>query len=311
MITKLNDIEGDLLIFLYVEYFTKNGFTPLTDFEASNPTLDKKLVEEAFLQLKNLTLIKMRGMGPQLEITVTGILVLEGARGAPEELYNRQREVRKKILEALEEDRKPAELQELRYETIVSTTSISQIEFDANIKVLSYLGYVEGESVGSYSISRSGTEILKEWDRLGLDDLDVALKALEPGLVELRKAANIGAISNEPETVRAAAHNARELLRQTLSFLAPDDEIKSQAGFQPSPKSESGITRKMRVGYAMKKRKGNLSESDVRIIEALEDVVDAIYYRLSAEAHRDIREEHSDVTDLIGSCEIALRRLLL
>ena len=84
-----------------------------------------------------------------------------------------------------------------------------------------------------------------------LDDLDVALAAISPHLVEMRAGAWAAIHSNRSDAVRQAAHSGRELLAQTLSVGAPDHEIKAQPGFVPDKKSKTGVTRRHRLKFLM------------------------------------------------------------
>jgi len=143
-----------------------------------------------------------------------------------------------------------------------------------------------------------------------LDDLDQALRQLDPAFVDLRYAILSALVSNESEPIRHAAHSARELLRQVLDKLAPEDEIRANPNFTPSKDSKTGITRKMRVRHAMEKL-GNQSDSDAELVANLSEQIDILYNKLSAEAHRNVGEQHKDITDVVNITESALKRLLV
>lgn len=144
-----------------------------------------------------------------------------------------------------------------------------------------------------------------------LDDLDVALRKINPSLCDLRYAASQRLLSDDPDAKRQAAQSARELIRQVLDIQAPSEAIKAQRGFQPSKDSKDGITRKMRIRYMIEKRPSGSSKSDVEIVEKACDLIEALHGKLSSEAHRDVRTPPADVKDLITETEIALRKLLL
>lgn len=157
-------------------------------------------------------------------------------------------------------------------------------------------------------ITESGQRAL---ELRALDDLDFALREINPALCELRRGASFALASGQPDSIRQAAHSARELIRQVLDALAPLDEIKANPNYQPSKDTKSGVTRKMRIRHVMKVRHVSLSSSDTDIVDTLCQLVDQLYDKLSAEAHQDVREKRKDVSDLILSTEAALRRLLL
>lgn len=148
-------------------------------------------------------------------------------------------------------------------------------------------------------------------ERRCLDPLDQALFSISPTLVELRDGAWAAIASARPDSLRQAAHSARELVDQALKSGAPDDVIRSMPGFKPDASSRSGITRRHRLQFLMTVRRGRISESDLKVAEKACDLVLAVDDRLKALAHsRDIPEV-SDVKDALSAAEIALRHLLL
>lgn len=165
-----------------------------------------------------------------------------------------------------------------------------------------------GDPENWLEITDAGRLALK---RRAIDTLDIALRDIDPALCELRHGASSAIASGQPDSTRQAAHSARELIRQVLDILAPIEEIRAQPNFTPSKESASGVTRKMRVRYAIKRKYGRVSESEVDIIESLCNLIDSLYTKLSSEAHRDIRDQNQDIIDLLNSSEIALRRLLV
>ena len=141
-----------------------------------------------------------------------------------------------------------------------------------------------------------------------LDDLDVALKRINPTLCDLRDGASQSLLSDDPDGKRQAAHSMRELIRQVLTILAPTEILKAEPGFQPS---KDGVTRRMRIRHIINKRPSGFSKSDGEVVEKTCDLIEALHDKLSGEAHRDIREQHGDIKDLVSATEIALRKLLL
>jgi DNA-binding PadR family transcriptional regulator len=142
--------------------------------------------------------------------------------------------------------------------------------------------------------------------RHALDELDQWLREVDPCLVEVRDGAAAAIYSGQPDTVRQAAHSGRELIRQILDRLAPDDQVKRARWFQGEK-----VTRRDRVKLILEGRAGRISESTLEVIEAQCDVVEASYRRLSAVAHDETGQVIRDhVVELLHASEAALKDLL-
>jgi hypothetical protein len=74
-------------------------------------------------------------------------------------------------------------------------------------------------------------------ERRQLDDLDAALGAISPALVELRDGAWAAVTSRRPDSLRQASHSARELIDRVLKGGAPDELVRRTAGFQEDSSS--------------------------------------------------------------------------
>lgn len=148
-------------------------------------------------------------------------------------------------------------------------------------------------------------------ERHALDDLDSALQRISPHLVELRDGAWAAIASRRPDAIRQAAHSGRELIDQTLRIGAPDEEVKAQPGFTPDLSSNSGITRRHRIIYLMKRYCGRISDTDLNVVEKACDLVLAVDRRLMAFAHASQIPPLMDVQDSLRCAEIALRRILV
>lgn len=143
------------------------------------------------------------------------------------------------------------------------------------------------------------------------DELDKALKAISPHLLDIRWGAWSALASGQPDSLRQAAHSGRELIDQVLKLGASDDEVKSEAGFVSDPSSKSGITRRQRLRLLMKRHRGAGSDSDLAIAEEACDLVLAIDEKLKAFAHSRSAPHPDDVRDSLEAAEIALRRILV
>jgi len=157
-------------------------------------------------------------------------------------------------------------------------------------------------------ITDAGRDALKHGT---LDDLDRVLMQINPHLVEIRRGAWSALASNQPDSLRQAAHSGRELIDQVLKEAAPDSAIKGQAGFKPDSGSKSGVTRPMRLKFIMAKYRGTISKSDIDVAEKSCDLVIAVDNKLMGQAHSRTAPEAKYVKDAIEASEMALKRILL
>jgi hypothetical protein len=157
-------------------------------------------------------------------------------------------------------------------------------------------------------ITDTGRDALK---RGTLDDLDEVLQRINPYLARVRRGAWAALGSAHPDSLRQAAHSARELIDQVLKEGAPDAEIRREAGFRPDPGSLSGITRRMRLKVLMRKYRGEVSESDVKVIEESGDLLLAMDDKLKAMAHNRAALPQVDVRQSLEIAEMMLWRLLV
>jgi hypothetical protein len=144
-----------------------------------------------------------------------------------------------------------------------------------------------------------------------LDDLDAALACLDSHLIEIRQGIHVALASTGPDSLRQAAHSARELIDHTLHALAPDERIRAAEWFQPETTSSSGVTRRHRIKYALLTNGADQIDVESDYINANVDVVLATNRLLMGNAHLRQRPDRREIEDLIANAERALRRLLL
>lgn len=156
-------------------------------------------------------------------------------------------------------------------------------------------------------ITDAGREAVK---RGAPDEIDARLMELDPRLVELRRGAWAAVHSHQPDAASHAAHSGRELVSQLLDILAPLDEVRSQPGFKPVKDSSSGVTRRMRIKYAVAKRGSGVSDSDVDIVEKGSAFLDALHNKLSAIAHSRSTRTRQEVLALLPTMETIILLLL-
>jgi hypothetical protein len=157
-------------------------------------------------------------------------------------------------------------------------------------------------------ITSSGREAL---ERGAIDPLDSVLLEISPHLVEVRAGAWEAVSSGRSDSLRQAAHSGRELIDQVLKEGAPDDLLKEQPDFVPDSSSSTGVTRKHRLKYLMKKYKGTESKSSLRIAEEAYDLLIAVDDRLKGLSHSRNMSPKQDIVDALQTAEVALRAILL
>jgi hypothetical protein len=148
-------------------------------------------------------------------------------------------------------------------------------------------------------------------ERRALDPLDEALLLISPSLLDSREGAWSARSSGQPDSLRQLAHSARELIDQVLKEGAPDEDVRALPGFQPDRSSRTGITRRHRLRFLMRKFKGQESETDLKVAESTLDAVIAIDDKLQALSHGRSSPEASDVDDALHLMELLLKRLLV
>ena len=196
------------------------------------------------------------------------------------------------------------------------------LEFDGQGRSLAAKAFDELRSAGfiepTYSdivapedwvvITDSGRDALK---RGALDDLDDVLQRINPYLVQVRRGAWAALGAAPPDSLRQAAHSARELIDQVLKEGASDDEIRAEPTFTPDPSSSSGITRRMRLKHAMRKHRGKVSDSDLKIVEEAATLVLAVDAKLTAMSHSRSAPLAAEVRHPLELAEMMLRLVLV
>lgn len=159
-------------------------------------------------------------------------------------------------------------------------------------------------AIGKYALpERIGAEV----DEKTISRL---LNSIEPKLEQKRNGAWQTFKGTSSDKYAQASHSMREVLRQLLDRLAPEEAV-PKAPWYIKPNKEPYITRKMRVRYAMVgNSQENVSESNLELIESLANTVDRTYYKLSAEAHKEGTAYEVKTEALLKACESVLLLLL-
>lgn len=129
-----------------------------------------------------------------------------------------------------------------------------------------------------------------------LDDDDVinsALQQIGSNLVDMRKGMLV-ALNNDgnPDNWRQAASSARELLSQTLKEGAPGLE-----------------TRKERAKHLMGKNLGKISKTDIKIIDASCELIEAEHEKMSNLTHSRGKDLQESARSSVEAAERVLRLL--
>jgi hypothetical protein len=141
-------------------------------------------------------------------------------------------------------------------------------------------------------ITEAGTAALA---RGALDELDAALASIDPHLVEMRHGAWAAIHSAEPDSIRQAAHSARELFTQILD--------KEAHGIQG---------RRKQIKAVMRLHLGRVSDTALAIIETQAAAAEALQNSLHAVAHarESVANLRGKVSTIVREIEVALIHLL-
>ncbi|MFA5065605.1 MAG: hypothetical protein WC566_09070 [Dehalococcoidia bacterium] len=131
----------------------------------------------------------------------------------------------------------------------------------------------------NYSRSDAVDEVQKETIEVLLSDLDPELERKRLGSWQTFK-------GKSQDRLSQAMNSMREVLRQLLDKLAPEEDIPKAPWYNKPLKGSTPVTRKMRVRYALAGESLDISQSTLRLIESLSSSVDETYDKLSAESHR-------------------------
>ncbi len=130
------------------------------------------------------------------------------------------------------------------------------------------------------------------------------LEKVDPNLEIKRGGAWDTLEANKPDSQAQAAYSMREVLRQMLDGLAPEEKVK-QATWYTKPKEGSRVTRAMRVRYLVTQRQNENveSESTLALINGFAEAVESMYAKLSAETHSSQKAKVSTTRMYLDACE--------
>lgn len=125
------------------------------------------------------------------------------------------------------------------------------------------------------------------------DDVDLGLEAIATHLVELRQGMWDAIGRTSPDAPRQAAHSARELVDQVLKSAPPECK-----------------TRKDRFRHLVRQRSATVSSTDIDILEANADLLEAEHNAMLKNAHLRDSPERKDVLASVHAAERILSIVL-
>ena len=128
------------------------------------------------------------------------------------------------------------------------------------------------------------------------------LTGLDPELERKRQGAWQTLEGSTADRHAQAAHSMREVLQQLLDRLAPREQVE-RAPWYSKLKQGQGVTRSMRVRWAIAGDSTNISQSLLRLIDSLAEAVDATYARLSAEGHERKAGKDRSTRACLSACD--------
>lgn len=169
----------------------------------------------------------------------------------------------------------------------LAARALRQLENDGLVRP-TYRDMVDPENW--LELTEAGTAALKMGT---IDKLDATLQSIDPHFVEMRHGAWAAVESSEPDSIRQAAHSARELFTQIL------DKEAAQAG-----------NRRQHIKAVMEKFVGH-SKTNVEV-QTQASAAEALYKSLHAIAHAKVSVAHlrMQVTAVLENFELALTYLL-
>ena len=143
------------------------------------------------------------------------------------------------------------------------------------------------------------------------ETIGVLLSSLEPELERKRKGAWQTFRGESQDKLSQAMSSMREVLRQLLDLLAPENDILRTPWYSKPLKGSTAVTRKMRIRFALARTDLKVSHSTLELIDSLSEVVEKTYHKLSAETHRQSEAINSQVEAYLLASEAVILLLLV
>jgi len=136
------------------------------------------------------------------------------------------------------------------------------------------------------------------------------LCSIDPSLEDKRLGAWITFKGNSPDKIPQATLSMRELLKQLLDKLAPDEDIK-RASWYSKPTKGPDVIRRMKVRYILSGHSGTTSKSTVDFIDSMASAIEMTHAKLSSEVHKYGSSIESTAETYLKACEFLILLILL
>jgi hypothetical protein len=141
------------------------------------------------------------------------------------------------------------------------------------------------------------------------ETIEILLNNISSDLEMKRKGAWQTFRSQNVDRISQSTNSMREVLRQVLDILGPDEKVK-KACWYFAPKTGSPVHRNMRIRYALAGDNPQVSQSTLKMIDSLSDAVDTIYAKLSAQTHAEQKGEYILAEGCLKACEAIMMLVL-
>ncbi len=146
-----------------------------------------------------------------------------------------------------------------------------------------------------------------EYNTAELSDL---LNSVDSSLEDKRIGAWVTFKGTSPDKIAQASHSMREVLRQLLDILAPDEDVK-EAPWYSEPSESPKVIRKMRVRYILSGHSQMTSKSTVNFIDSVAKATEMTLEKLNSEAHMYGSSIESVVETYLKACELVILLILI
>lgn len=148
-------------------------------------------------------------------------------------------------------------------------------------------------------------------DNATKETIEKLLSSLEPDLERKRKGAWQTFRGESQDKLSQAMSSMREVLRQLLDLLAPENDVRGAPWYSKPHKGSTPVKRIMRIRFALARTDLKVSHSTLELIDSLSEAVEKTYHKLSAETHRQSEAINSQVEAYLLASEAVILLLLV
>lgn len=156
-------IESKIILKLYEAFFEGESSYGMYQIQ-EELRLDEVPFWNIVDRLDHKNIVKAHAGGGFYKITPSGIIYAENQSIAPEQLKAKNRQIRTKTLELLEEIYSIGGIySDIAYEEIAQKCNLDPNDVVYNLMILDELGYVEARTGITYSITHKGLDSVEDW----------------------------------------------------------------------------------------------------------------------------------------------------